>query len=1067
MPLFKVIRASAGSGKTFNLTHEYLRLLFAEHDNFMHILAVTFTNKATEEMKSRIISELYALSSDHPSKQLERLIIATGLTDNQIRNKAGIILKKLLHRYSGFSVSTIDAFFQRIIRSFTRELGIQGGYSIELDTAALLTEIIDRLLVKAETDKALLSWLTLFAESLIEKGENWNFRKGIRNLGKEIFREEFKCLDEDVLKLFSNRSFLGDYKAELYALHQQTETTYKDFGLKAMAILESQGLDVDDFSSKGRGPAGFLVKLATGLFREPTITAVNAASSLEKWYTANSPCKVKIIEVAGNELMPLMQQVIEYYNEHHRQYFTATVILKNLFTLGILTDLSQMADAWCSENNTFLLPEAPVFLNKIIDDNDTPFIYEKAGCWYHHFMIDEFQDASLLQWLNFKPLISNSLSQDFDNLAVGDAKQSIYRWRNSNWEILEKRIDQDFLPGIMNHVTLKENWRSRENIINFNNRFFSSAAAILQDEFNLVLSKQGYTNDFEGGRAITDLYSNVKQLSGNPENTGGFVKVDFINDEEEPVFTDAVNRKVVNLLCDLQDKGYHLNDIAILTRKNSEAKLLADFLLEYANTRSDGEHRFDVISDEALRLGSSTVACSIIALLQYMINPLDQTNNYFLSSIYKNYIGSPDANERWLNPGGKERTQHEEAIMALPVEFLELAQSPAAFSLTEIIERITNIFQLDSFSGELVYLQALRDMIVDYSRKYGGNITRFLKYWHETGQEKSVSAPAGQDAIRILTLHKSKGLEFKITIIPYCSWELNSYSGTILWCKSTTKPFDKVPTLPISFTTQLEHTFFAGDYFRECYQQFIDNLNLLYVAFTRAQEALFVFCKAPGDDHLRNVSDLSGRVLGKTTYVLGNLLPKTSTVIQKNAEVIVHSPVAIKTVSNRIRIAFQGKLLIDPSINKPSRPLNEGKILHEIFTLIQSSNDIATAVSRLHLQGKITREDQDRYTGFIEQALNDSQVSSWYTRDWTILNEAEIILPEGGIRRPDRVISRDNQTVVIDYKFGTKIEPAYENQVREYAQWLEIMGYKNVEACLWYVKLGRVIRVNLDLKAIY
>jgi ATP-dependent helicase/nuclease subunit A len=1060
MPLFKIIRASAGSGKTFNLTHEYLRLLFAEHDNFMHILAVTFTNKATEEMKSRIISELYSLSSDHPSKQLDRLIFATGLTEKQIRNKARIILQKLLHRYSGFSVSTIDAFFQRIIRSFTRELGIQGGYSIELDTAAVLTEIIDRLLVKAETDKPLLSWLTLFAESLIEKGENWNFRKGIRNLGMEIFREAFKCLDEDVLKLFSNRSFLGDYKAELFALHQKIETTYKDFGLKAIAILDSQGLDVDDFSNKGRGPAGFLIKLATGLFREPTNTAMIAATSIEKWHTASSPCKAKILEVAGNELMPLVQQVIAYYNENHRQYYTANVILKNLFTLGILTDLSQMADAWCSENNTFLLPEAPVFINKIIDNNDTPFIYEKAGCWYHHFMIDEFQDASLLQWLNFKPLISNSLSQDYDNLAVGDAKQSIYRWRNSNWEILENRIDQDFLPGIMNHITLKENWRSYENIINFNNRFFNSAAAILQEDFNQVLSKQGYTNDYEGSSAITDLYSNVKQLSGNPDNKGGFVQVDFINDEEELGFTDTVNRKLVNLLCDLQDKGYHLNDIAILTRKNSEAKLLADFLLDYANNHPDGEQRFDVISDEALRLGSSTVICSIIALLQYITNPLDQTNNYFLSSIYKNYIGSPDPNEPWLNPGGKERNQHEETLVELPVEFLELAQSPGAFSLIETIERITMIFKLERFSGELVYIQALRDMIIDYSGKHGGDITRFLEYWNETGQEKSVSAPAGQDAIRILTLHKSKGLEFKITIIPYCTWELNSYSGTILWCKSATRPFNKIPTLPISFTTQLQHTFFAGDYFRECYQQFIDNLNLLYVAFTRAQEALFIFCKAPGDDQLKNVSDLSGRILGKTTYISGNLLPKTSFMKRKDTEVIIHSPISIKTVSNRIRIAFQGRLLIDPSINKPSRPLNEGKILHEIFTLINGSNDINTAVNRLHLQGKITREEQDRYTGLIELALNVPQVSSWFTNDWTILNEAEIILPDGIIRRPDRVISRGNQTIVIDYKFGTKIEPAYEAQVREYAQLLQVMGYENVEACLWYVRLGRVLSFN-------
>jgi ATP-dependent helicase/nuclease subunit A len=1056
MPQFKVIRASAGSGKTFNLTHEYLRLLFSGHDNFMHILAVTFTNKATEEMKSRIISELYILSTDQQSKQLEGLKFSTELTEKQLRNKAGIILKRLLHRYSGFSVSTIDAFFQRIIRGFTRELGIQGGYSIELDTDALLTEIIDRLLIKAENDKALLSWLTMFAESLIEKGENWNFRKGIRNLGREIFSEEFKCIDEDALRLFSDRNFLSHYKSKLYDLHQKIENTYKEFGLSAIALIELHGLDVDDFSNKSRGPAGFLVKLATGLFREPTNTAKSAATNIEKWYTAGSLHKAEIIEVVTNELMPLMQKVNEYYEANYRHYYTAMVILKNLFTLGILNDLSNLSEDWCSENNTFLLPDAPFFLNKIIDGNDTPFIYEKAGCWYHHFMIDEFQDTSLLQWLNFKPLISNSLSQDYDNLAVGDVKQSIYRWRNSNWEILENLINQDFPPGIMKPITLKENWRSRENIINFNNRFFNSAAAILQEELSRILGKNAYTNDFEGIEPITDLYRDVEQLQGKTEFTGGYVQVDFINSDEEPGFSDIVNNKLVSLLCELQDKGYHLNDIAVLTRKNSEAKLLADFLLEYANTHTDTEHRFDVISDEALRLGSSTVVNLIIALLQYLINPLDQTNNYYLFSVYKNYINSTCTEEKWFNPGGKESNKAEEIGAVLPDEFMAMTKSPGAYSFMEIIERIAKIFLLERNVGEQVYLQAFRDMVNEYSRKYGGDISRFMEYWRETGHEKSVSAPAGQDAVRILTLHKSKGLEFKITIIPYCTWELSANTGTILWCKTSEKPFNELSILPLSYTAQLQHTVFACDYNTECHRQFIDNLNLLYVAFTRAQDALFVMCKARSGDQLKSISDLTGRILGKTTYKQGILLPNTSSEIRNNTEKIDYKLIPLNIISNRIRIAVQGRMLIDPSVNKLSRPTNEGKVLHDIFNLIQDSGDVKALVTGFLLQGKIAREEQDKYILLIEHALKDPQVSSWFTADWNILNEAEIILPEGGIRRPDRVMTRGEQTVVVDYKFGSKMEVAHEKQVREYARLLQEMGYYNVEAYLWYVRMERV-----------
>lgn len=1059
MPSFKVIRASAGSGKTFNLTHEYLRLLFAERDNFMHILAVTFTNKATEEMKSRIIGELYALSSDQHSKQLEGLKISTGLSEKQLRNKAGTILKSLLHKYSGFSVTTIDSFFQRIIRSFTRELGIQGGYSIELDTDALLTEVIDRLLIKAESDKPLLAWLTMFAESLIEKGENWNFRKGIHDLGSEIFREEFKSIDEESIKLFSNRSFLTDYKSELYTLHQNIENTYREFGQKTLAILRLHGLTVDDFSNKSRGPAGFLAKLATGEFREPTQTAIGSASEVNKWFTAASPQKSVIMNVAEHELIPIMQQVIEYYSANYRSYFTAGVILKNLYTLGILSDLSQLADAWCSENNTFLLPEAPVFLNKIIDGNDTPFIYEKAGCWYHHFMIDEFQDTSMLQWLNFKPLISNSLSQDYDNLAVGDVKQSIYRWRNSNWEILDSLINQDFSPGVMDHIVLRENWRSRENIISFNNKFFSNAAAVLQQEYELMLSSNGYTYDSIENKAITDLYEDSEQLPGSPENKGGYVQVEFVRDEKETGFTDAVNNKLLNLLCELQDKGYRLSDMAILTRKNREAKALAEFLLNYANTHQDEVHRFDVISDEALRLGSSVVVNTLVGLLQYLVKPTDQTNNYFLVSVIKNYIDPADKETLWINPGGKERKTSQENEIDLPEDFVSLSRSPGAYSLIEIVERLIKIFHLEKFEGEWVYLQALRDMIMDYTRKYSGDISRFIEYWQETGCEKSVSAPAGQDALRILTLHKSKGLEFKITIIPYCSWELNSYMGTILWCNPGEKPFDKLPVLPLSFSSKLQNTIFARDYFREYHRQFIDNLNLLYVAFTRAQEALFIFCKSRNNEQLKTVSDLSGKILGNSNYSLGTLVPNNSTDIRKKSEAIVHQPAGLQAISKRIKIAFQGKLLIDPTVNKPSRPVNEGKILHEIFLSIHRRDDISAAVTRMLLQGKIAVEEKEKYTRIVERAMDDPQVAFWFSGGWMILNEAEIILPNGGIKRPDRVMTRDDHTIVIDYKFGSKMEHAYETQIKEYADIIRTMGYKNVEAYLWYVILGKVERL--------
>ena len=1051
MPSFKVIRASAGSGKTFLLTGEYLRLLFAESDAFRHILAVTFTNKATEEMKSRIIHELYALSANESSKQLPSLIAATGLTEEQIRNGATTIIKKLLHSYSSFSVTTIDSFFQRIIRNFTRELGIQEGYAIELDTGLVLKAVIDRLMVQAEQDKSLLHWLTLFAESLIEKGESWNIRNGIFNLGKEIFREEFKSLNESSRALFSDRQFLKTYREELYSIIAHVENTCRDFGKKASAIFQSHHISVDEFCRKGSGPAGFLVKLSGGNFIEPNPTALQASMSPDKWYTSASPRRNEIHNLAVSELMPLMNEVINFHENNKVKYYTASVIIKNLYTLGILIDLSVLADAWCSENNTFLLPEAPVFLNKIIDGNDTPFIYEKAGCWYHHFMIDEFQDTSLMQWLNFKPLISNSLSMNYDNLAVGDTKQSIYRWRNSNWEILEKQIYDDFLPGIIESISLRQNWRSLANIIAFNNDFFPKAASLLQGVFENCISGVIREN-LPYFHPITELYSHTSQQPGKIDSTGGYVRVRYFDNGRDEDYYQLVNCQVLDLVYELLETGYQMNDIAILTRKNSEASMLADFLLK--SSAESCKTRLDVISDEALRLGNSVLIHTVIGLLTYHSDPSNETNNYHLLSMLSNYLTPENQEEPWICAENHLKLQE-----YLPQEFIELSSSGKSYSLTEIVERIIKIFSLNRFTGEQVYLTALRDVVIEYSKYSGSDVTRFLEYWSETGCDKSVAAPPEQDAIRILTLHKSKGLEFKITIIPYCTWELNSFNKSFMWCSPKEKPFDKLPLLPLNFTNRLEKTIFAGDYYKEYQRQLTDNLNLLYVAFTRAREAMFVFCKKNDKEQVKTVSDVVRQILGNDDFSSGFLNPVKSEMAVKGPDKIQAVSDHVIGIPDKVKIAFQGNMIIEPTVGKPSRPVNDGKIMHEVFTLIRTKDDIKTAVARLHLQGKIAELEQAKYISMINKAMNDLQVASWFTGDWELLNEAEIILPGGIIKRPDRVMVRNGRTTVIDYKFGLRPEPENEKQIREYAEILVKMGYQHVDSYLWYGKLGKVVQV--------
>jgi ATP-dependent helicase/nuclease subunit A len=1081
LPQLNVIRASAGSGKTYTLASEYLRLLFANPDNFRHILAVTFTNKATNEMKSRIVHELHLMASGKPASQIEDLIQSTGLSENQIRNKADSILKRLLHQYSGFSVSTIDSFFQRIIRSFARELGLQGTYSIELDTEILLTEVIDNLLIRAETDHSLFSWLGDYAGSLIEKGENWNFRKSIRALGKEIFREEFKSISDQVSWQYENRDSLYQFQKELQKSFSLIVKEYGAIGQRAVSILERSGLVVDDFSMKSKGPAGFLVKLSTGEFRELTATAEQAATNPEKWYTRNSQKTQEIKSLAENELMPLMQMALDYYNAHYQLYYTLEAVLKNIYTLGILGDLSQLAYQWCNENNAFLLPEAPLFLQKIIDGNDTPFIYEKAGYWYHHFMIDEFQDTSLLQWLNFKPLISNSLSQGYDNLVVGDVKQSIYRWRNSNWTILANGLDEDFNAGTINSRSLKHNWRSGKKIIDFNNRFFQEAALILDKEFQITLQNEKLQTGGLDLSPVQQIYSDTIQETGSKDLPEGMVQIRFLKNEDEEKYHDQINQKLINLLSELQDQGYHANDIAIITRKNKEAKMLADYLLRYQYEHPETGRHFGVISDEALRLGNSSVVVFLASLMQYLVDPGNLICTYFILSFYKNNLMATKNSPECLLPSNELISRESEFHNLIPSGFFGLIESAGSLSMAEIVEKLISVFGLLLFTGEQVYLNAFRDLVQEYGQKNGADLRKFLEYWEDTGKEKSVSAPAGQDAIRILTVHKSKGLEFNIVIIPYCDWELNPVHNTILWCKPQEPPFSKMGTVPVHFSSKLKKTFFATDYYGEFLNQYIDNLNLLYVSFTRARSGLYVFCKQEKEGVLKNVSNLTRRVLlgnlqnnshgspdpnfpgkydeSEACYTYGSIAGKVPVTGVMQDEMLMPANVSTNLASQRIKIAYQGRIYLDSAIKRPKRPINEGKILHEIFTSIRTRDDIIPAVTGMHLHGKINQDEKETYINQLTGLMEDEPVNSWFTGNWRILTEVEIILPEGISKRPDRVMIQDGLTLVIDYKFGEKTDASYHLQVKEYVELLRQMGYFRIEGYLWYVMLGKIEKI--------
>ena len=1073
-----ITRASAGSGKTFRLTLHYLSHLFRNPDDFRHILAVTFTNKATEEMKSRIINVLHMLSSGLSTDYLDQLQSATGLDEKKIRSRSDIILKKILHNYSWFSVGTIDSFFLRVIRSFTREIGIQSGYAIELDNRLILGKAVDNLFVKIEDDRTLRDWIVDFASDRIEESKSWNLKREILNLGAEIFKESYKQYSTDLSVKIQDKSFLGSYKNELYKLIRWYEKTITDTASRAVEEMKGNNIEISDIYYKNKGPAGYFLKLSEGIIAAPNIYVLAVLQDSAKWIKQDSDRSRAISEICAHVLHPLLEQIVSFQDKNALRYNTAKTIFANLNTLGILSDITTSVNEYIRERNLFLISDAAQFINRIIDNNDAPFIYEKAGTYYHHFLIDEFQDTSGFQWRNFKPLISNSLSQGGNCLVVGDIKQSIYRWRNSNWEVLSKEIFTDFYEEIIQRETLNNNYRSTPYIVKFNNMLFERLPGILQDQFDNRDNTDGSVSVNEN---IRELYEDVIQGFIDKKNESGMVKIQFI--DEEDYSKELVFEKLIETLNLLQDNNYMPGEIAILTRGRREGKEVADFLLEYKKNTSSA-YKYDIVSDESLMLGSSGAVNFIVAVLRHLVEPGNDINNYFLLYEYRNYISKEAGNnEVAFMPVYHSGAGEESMTASLPSHLANLLHELTGRALTEVTRKIISAFELGELEGELAFIRAFEDLITNYVKHNSSNIPSFLEYWDETGKNKSISGTENQDAIRILTIHKSKGLEFSAVIMPFCDWKMEHPGlGSVLWCRSDEKPFDQIEILPVDYKAELGKTLFANDYYSEKLKNYIDNLNLLYVAFTRAKKSLFCFARGGNNasGKLSNVSQLLFTALSneiqqqeenpgksavsvnvsedKMQFELGHLDKSVLKPASADNLITINNACANDTL-DRMKIAYQGKDFLEPD-DERFHPVNYGKLLHELFSDINSLHDVDQSLEKMYQAGKIDEKSKQVLKTEIPSFFTDIQVNSWFSGDWHVLTERDIIVSGGNTRRPDRVLTKNDTALVIDFKFGEKELKEHYTQVMEYSKLISEMGFRKIEGYLWYVSKRKVVLVK-------
>ena len=1045
-PSLTVYKASAGSGKTFRLAVEYIKLLIANPQSYRQILAVTFTNKATEEMKMRILSQLYGIWRQLEDSEDYTNVVAeeTGLTREYIAEQAGVALHLLLHNYSFFRVETIDSFFQSVLRNLARELDLTANLRISLNDNQVEELAVDQLIESLSATDMLLKWLMNYIMETISDDHSWNVIYQIKKFGKTIFRDYYKKDAKELHHLLTQPGFFNNYTTNLRQMREQSKAHMIKIGETFFDILTAEGLDVSDLAHAKGGVAGLFLKLQAGTFDDSVVGSrvLECEANPEKWTTKTSAHREHIIHLAEHQLGDLLRTALSERPRQWKLYKTADLTLRHLNQLRLLNSIEVKVRELNETANRFLLSDTQQLLHELIEGSDSPFIFEKIGTQLEHIMIDEFQDTSTVQWQNFKVLLEETMSHEGShNLIVGDVKQSIYRWRSGDWRLLANIEDEFHNTAGVKPDTLRVNRRSCANIIYFNNAFFLEAAR--QEEASAYGAKEEIEQEIPEKR--------VKEKEG-------YVHVELLPAQD---YTDVTLQHLADDIQTLIDRGIPPTDIAILVRSNQHIPLIANYLMEMLPNVA-------VVSDEAFQLDASPAVMTIVNALRVLSQPDDSINRAYLARIYS---GTTDG--------------------MLPEDFNDsLLQMP----LYDLAERLYGMFRLHEMEGQSAYLCAFFDQLVTFVNDNTADIPAFLSEWDLSLYKMTIQSPE-INGIRIISIHKSKGLEFKHVFLPFCDWRME-HSDVILWCKPTEEPFSQLPLVPIDYSQKgMRGTVYEAAYQEEHQQNMIDNLNLLYVAFTRAKRSLYIYgrrqSKASRSGLIEQVlpaivKELEGAILTGDEDKGASLLfdygtceeqpqeqhkkrkPSTNPFLQTATPIDV--PIGVYHTKVEFRQSNKSQTFArtdeDDELQQQSHYIQLGSVLHEVFSNIRTTADIERALRQLEQEGILYDETVNRRTimNMIRKRLEDPRVAEWFDAKWMLYNECTILSIDpvtGKVhdRRPDRVITNGQQTIVIDFKFG-KERDVYHDQVREYMQLLRQMGHQDVQGFLWFVYSNKIVIVK-------
>lgn len=1029
---FQVYSASAGSGKTFSLVKEYLKIVVSNPspDYFQHILAITFTNKAANEMKERIVKNLRQFSLaevlTNPTDMFLKVVEEANLKPEIIQKRAKLILEQILTKYGSFSISTIDSFTHKIIRNFAFDLGLPINFEVELKSKNLLDLAVDKLIAQIGVNEEITDFLIEYALQNIEEDKSWDFTNTLREHASVLLQET------DRLHYLTTANFsLNQFKElskKLLKHRIQLEKEFKVIGETSLNFLKDKNIENNFYKSYLPKYYEKFINFKEQHDKISFETELDKKMALRELYSkATDLSKKAIIDTFAEEICAHYESSKSYFLENYPSYLLAEMVSSKIAAHAVLNHLNKALQELKKDKNLLLSAEFNQLISDEIKNQPAPFIYEKLGTKYHHYFIDEMQDTSALQWENLVPLIENALSQEGGSLLlVGDAKQSIYRWRGGKTEQFislsnygkSKENNPFYLEKEVKN--LDTNYRSYQTIIDFNNSFFTHIAKYFENELHQQL-----------------FLDTIKQKVTTDKN-GGYVQVSFVEKQQD----DADNiqpylTKIESILANL-DENFNKNDVCILVRKNKEGVAVANYLIE---------KNIQVVSSESLLLANNEKVAFIINLLTYLLKPTDELVKFNCVSFLHKKLNIEIQFHDFMSQFVKKDSQQ---VFKLLKSYLVDFNSSLFFqkNLYDAIEYIIQVFNLTETSN--AYIQYFLDFVLDFQSKEHNSLSGFLDEWELQKENLSIIAPENNNAVRIMTIHKAKGLEFPIVIFPFDLEIKRELKGQTWISLAGDDLYDGLETMKINVSQKLEKlgTQGADLYTQRQEELLLDNFNLLYVVLTRAIEQLYIISEKKNSENLRWYSDLFVSFLAdKSTensdlYEFGNPT-RVSKVDEKSKEGEMQTIQQLNFISTSLT---NTKISIVTNESKwwgtaLQEATNYGNKIHQLLAQIETINDIEDTINTARQNGLIAQSEAEMLVKIIEDIVYHPKLKSYYQPNLLIYNEREILTNTSEIIVPDRLVINKNEAVIIDYKTGKPMQE-HEKQVNKYGLYVRELGYE-------------------------